>query len=145
MSSEATTAQPHSPLNPNELSRIAQDLQVRKVQVENVIQLLEEGNTVPFIARYRRERTLGLEEEAIRIISNRMQQARSLAERKQIILKSIDAQGKLTDPLREAILSAETYRRLEDLYLPYKPKKKSVAAEAREKGLEPFALAVWAK
>ncbi|MFL5330632.1 MAG: Tex-like N-terminal domain-containing protein [Gemmataceae bacterium] len=145
MSSEATTAQPHSLLNPNELSRLAQDLQIRKVQVENAIQLLEQGNTVPFIARYRRERTLGLEEEAIRIISNRMQQARSLAERKQIIVKSIEAQGKLTEPRRDAIVAAETYRRLEDLYLPYKPKKKSVAAEAREKGLEPFALAVWMK
>src|SRR5262245_4931800 len=113
MSSAAPTAQPHSHLSPSELSRIAQDLQIRKVQVEAVIQLLDEGNTVPFITRYRREKTSGLEEEPIRIIQSRVQQARSLAERKQIVLKSIDAQSKLTDSLRDEITAAESYRRVE--------------------------------
>src|SRR4249920_536828 len=124
-------------------SRIAQDLQVRKVQVENVVQLLDEGNTVPFITRYRKERTGGLNEEVIRIIQGRVQSQRQLADRKQTILKSIDGQGKLTDELRQAILAADTPKRLEDLYLPYKPKKRTLATTARERGLEPLALAVW--
>jgi uncharacterized protein len=129
--------------HPLELSRIAQDLQIRRLQVENVVQLLDEGNTVPFITRYRKERTGGLDEEVIRQIQLRVQNLRQLADRKQTILKSIEAQGKLTDDLRTAILSAETSKRLEDLYLPYKPKKRSLATIARERGLEPFAEAIW--
>src|SRR5262245_23738571 len=124
-------------------SRIAHDLQMRKVQVESVVQLLDEGNTVPFITRYRKERTGGLNEDLIRRIQARVQQLRQLAERKQTILKSIEGQGKLTDDLRSAILGAETPKRLEDLYLPYKPKKRSLATAARERGLEPLALAIW--
>jgi uncharacterized protein len=124
-------------------SRIAQDLQIRKVQVESVVGLLDEGNTVPFITRYRKERTGGLNEEVIRQVQARVAQMRNLAERKQTILKSIEGQGKLTDALRDAILSAETSKRLEDLYLPYKPKKRTLATVARERGLEPLALAVW--
>src|SRR5262245_26926594 len=100
-----------------DLSRIAQDLQIRKVQVENVVQLLDEGNTVPFITRYRKERTGGLNEDLIRKIQARIGQLRQLAERKQTILKSIENQGKLTDDLRNAILAADTSKRLEDLYL----------------------------
>ena len=110
-----------------DLSRIAQDLQIRKFQVEAVVQLLDEGNTVPFITRYRKERTGGLNEEVIRAIQGRVQAQRQLAERKQTILKSIEDQGKLTDELRAAILAAETPKRLEDLYLPYKPKKRTLA------------------
>src|SRR6266511_4877744 len=86
-----------------DLSRIAQDLQIRKVQVESVVQLLDEGNTVPFITRYRKERTGGLDEEQIRIIQARVGLLRQLAERKQSVLKSIEGQGKLTDELRAAI------------------------------------------
>jgi uncharacterized protein len=126
-----------------DFSRIAQDLQIRKVQVESVVQLLDEGNTVPFITRYRKERTGGLNEEIIRLIQGRVVQLRQLAERKQTILKSIEGQGKLTDDLRAAILSAESPKRLEDLYLPYKPKKRTLATTARERGLEPLALAIW--
>ncbi len=128
-----------------DLSRIAQDMQIRRVQVEAVVSLLDEGNTVPFITRYRKERTGGLNEEAIRQIQKRVGQQRQLAERKQTILKSIQAQGKLTDELRAAILAAETTRRLEDLYLPFKPKKRTLATVARERGLEPLALAIWGK
>jgi uncharacterized protein len=98
-----------------DFSRIAQDLQLRKLQVEAVAQLLDEGNTVPFISRYRKERTGGLGEEAIRKIQSRLEQQRQLAERKQTILKTIEAQGKLTDELRAAISAAETSRRLDDL------------------------------
>ncbi len=124
-------------------ARIAQDLQIRKVQVESVVQLLDEGNTVPFITRYRKERTGGLNEDVIRKVQARVQQLRQLAERKQTILKSIEGQGKLTEELKAAILAAETPKRLEDLYLPYKPKKRSLATTARERGLEPLAMAVW--
>jgi uncharacterized protein len=124
-------------------SRIAQDLQIRKVQVEAVVGLLDEGNTVPFITRYRKERTGGLNEEFIRQIQARVQFLRHLAERKQTILKSIEGQGKLTEELRQAILKSDTVKRLEDLYCPYKPKKRSQATKAREQGLEPLALAIW--
>jgi uncharacterized protein len=131
------------PITPQECSRIAQDLQIRKVQVESVVQLLDEGNTVPFITRYRKERTGGLNEDVIRLVQVRVQFLRQLHDRKQTILKTIANQGKLTDELRHAIVIADTTKRLEDLYLPYKPKKRSLAAAAREKGLEPLALAIW--
>jgi uncharacterized protein len=126
-----------------DFARIAQDLQIRKVQVESAVQLLDQGNTVPFITRYRKEKTGGLDEELLRQIQERVAVQRRLAERKGTILKSIENQGKLTDPLRVAILEAETPKRLEDLYLPYKPKKRTPAAIARERGLEPLALAIW--
>ncbi len=129
--------------NPFECSRIAQDLQIRKVQVESVMELFNEGNTVPFITRYRKERTGGLDEDVIRQIQARLNSLKQLSERKQTILKSIENQGKLTDALRHEINTAATIRRLEDLYMPYKPKKKSLAAAAREKGLEPLAVAIW--
>jgi uncharacterized protein len=128
-----------------DFSRIAQDLQIRKLQVESVVQLLDEGNTVPFITRYRKERTGGLNEEIIRTIQGRVAQLRQLAERKQTIIKSIEGQGKLTEELRAALLSADNPKRLEDLYLPYKPKKRTLATTARERGLEPLALAIWNK
>src|SRR3954465_13358028 len=102
----------HHEIRAVDFSRIAQDLQIRKVQVEAVVQLLDEGNTVPFITRYRKERTGGLNEEVIRRIEARIVQLRQLAERKQTILKSIEAQGKLTDALRDAIAAAETPKRL---------------------------------
>lgn len=131
------------PLSPIELSRIAQDFQIRKIQVEHAIQLLDEGNSIPFIARYRRERTGGLFEFVIRRIHERVQQLRHFAERKKIVSKSIESQGKLTEELKTAIETADFPRRLEDLYLPYRPKKKSAAADPRDKGLEPLALAIW--
>src|SRR5947209_15664899 len=133
----------HHEIRAVDFSRIAQDLQIRKVQVENVVGLLDEGNTVPFITRYRKERTGGLNEEVIRQIQARVQYLRQLSERKQTILKSIEGQGKLTDELRAAILAADTSKRLEELYLPYKPKKRSLATSARERGLEPLAEAIW--
>ncbi len=128
---------------PIDLSRVAQDLQIRKLQVEAVVRLLDEGNTVPFITRYRKERTGGLNEDVIRRVQHRVGQLRHLAERKQTILKSIANHGHLNDGLRDAILAAENPKRLEDLYLPYKPKKRSLATDARDKGLEPLALAIW--
>src|SRR5438477_12631681 len=93
---------------PLDLSRIAQDLQIRKTQVESVVGLLDEGNTIPFITRYRKERTGGLNEEVLRQVQSRVQLLRQLADRKQTILKSIEGQGKLTDDLRAALLAADT-------------------------------------
>src|SRR3954469_13124045 len=126
-----------------DLGRIAQDLQIRRVQVESVVQLLDEGNTVPFITRYRKERTGNLNEIAIREIQLRVGRLRDLAERKETILKAIEAQGKLSDELAAAIRSADTPKRLEALYLPFKPKKKTKASDARDRGLEPLALRIW--
>ncbi len=128
-----------------DLSRLAQDLQIRRMHVEAVVQLLDEDNTVPFITRYRKERTGGLDEVAIRKIQDRVGNLRALRDRKQTILRTIANQGKLNDELQTAILEADHPKRLEDLYLPYKPKKRSLATEAREKGLEPFAQAIWNK
>ncbi len=128
-----------------DLSRIAQDLQIRKVQVEAVVQLLDEDNTIPFITRYRKERTGGLDEEVLRIIQERVALLRQLADRKQTILRTIENQGRLTDELRSAILAADNPKRLEDLYLPFKPKKRTAATIAREKGLEQLAVAIWCR
>ncbi|MFO0813209.1 MAG: Tex family protein [Gemmatales bacterium] len=144
----AAPAAPATPTVPEvvvhfDLGRIAQDLQIRKVQVEAVVHLLDEGNTIPFITRYRKERTGGLNEDALRQIQKRVQQQRTLAERKQTILRNLTIQGKLTDELKEAILHCEHPKRLEDLYLPFKPKKKSLAAAAREKGLGELADSIW--
>jgi uncharacterized protein len=130
-------------LFPVDLGRIAQDLQIRKIQVESVVELLDEGNTVPFVTRYRKERTGGLNEVQIREIRGRVQKIRDLNERKQTILKAIESQGKLTDELKEQIRVTDNPKKLEDLYLPYKPKKRTRAGEAREKGFEPLALKVW--
>jgi uncharacterized protein len=126
-----------------DLGRIAQDLQIRRVQVEAVAQLLDEGNAVPFIARYRRERTGGLPEGLVREIQARIARGRELAGRKQAILKTIEAQGRLTEELAEAIRGADGPKKLDDLYLPYKPRKRTKGVEAREQGLEPLALRIW--
>ncbi|MBY0589051.1 RNA-binding transcriptional accessory protein [bacterium] len=128
-----------------DLGRLAQDLQLRKVQVAAVVELLDSGNTVPFITRYRKEVTGGLDEEQIRAIQHRVGQLRQLAERRQTILRTLEAQGTITDELRTAIERADTSKRLEDLYLPFKPKKQTLATIAREKGLGPLADAIWTR
>jgi uncharacterized protein len=130
---------------PVDLGRIAQDLQIRRVQVESVVQLLDEGNTVPFITRYRKERTGNLNEVVIREIQVRVQRLRELAERKETILKAIEAQGKLNPDLTAAIRAADNPKRLEDLYLPFKPKKRTKASDARDRGLEPLAFRIWTR
>src|SRR5262245_41950667 len=128
-----------------DLARIAQDLQIRKVQVESVVQLLDEGNTVPFLTRYRQERTGGLGEETLRQIQKRIVQLRQLTDRKTTILKNLQVQSKPTDEPKQHLQVADTSKRLDDLYLPFKPKKRSPAATAREKGLEGLAQAIWTK
>jgi len=120
-------------------STIAQALGVAARQVEQTIQLLDEGNTLPFIARYRKEATQGLDETQLRAIEDAVGKARELADRKKTILKTIDEQGLLTDALKAKIVACEDKQRLEDIYLPYKPKRKTRATAARERGLQPLA------
>lgn len=118
---------------------IASQLRVKPSQVEAVIKLLDDGNTVPFIARYRKEMTGSLDDEQIRIIADELTRLRALDERRTAVLASIEEQGKLTDELRAAIEAAATMTPLEDLYAPYKKKRRTRAMAAREKGLEPLA------
>ncbi|EEI78677.1 transcriptional accessory protein [Corynebacterium striatum] len=115
---------------------IAAEIGVKESQVETALTLLAEGNTVPFIARYRKEATGGLDDSQLRTIEERATYLRELEERKEAILAAIDEQGKLTDELRAQILACETKARLEDLYLPYKKRRKTKADIAREAGLE---------
>lgn len=119
---------------------IAKELNIQERQVNSVINLFEEGATVPFIARYRKEHTGGLDEDFLRIIEERLQYLTILQARKETVLKSIEEQGKLTDELKEKILAAEKLQEVEDLYLPYKPKRKTRGTIAKAKGLEPLAL-----
>jgi len=122
-----------------DLGVVARRLELPESSVASVIELLDEGNTVPFITRYRRDQTGGMDEEQIRHIQEAVTRLRMMAERKQTILRSIDSQGKLTDALAEQIAATDSPRRLEDLYLPFKPKKQTLATIAREKGLQPLA------
>jgi len=125
-----------------DLAPVAHSLSLPLAQVESALRLLDAGNTIPFITRYRKDQTGGLDEEQIREIQDRVGRLRMLAERKQTILRSIDSQGKLTPELAKAIESADSIKRLEDLYLPYKPKKQSLATLARERKLEPLAAEI---
>ncbi|OFT84465.1 Tex family protein [Corynebacterium sp. HMSC29G08] len=118
---------------------IATEIQVRPSQVEAALRLLAEGNTVPFISRYRKEVTGGLDDAQLRHIEERNTYLVELAERKEAVLASIEEQGKLTDALKRDILAADTKARVEDLYLPYKKRRKTKADIAREAGLEPLA------
>ncbi len=126
------------------IPQIASDLGIRAEQVIATVQLLDEGATVPFIARYRKEATFGLDDTQLRNLDERLTYLRDLEERRATILKSIDEQGKLTPELSAAIEGAMTKQVLEDLYLPYKPKRRTRAQIAREAGLEPLALALLA-
>jgi len=118
---------------------ISSELNLRDPQVKAVQELIEDGSTVPFIARYRKEATDSLDEVAITAIRDRLQQLAELDSRKEAILKSLDDHGHLTDELRQDVLAAQTLAVLEDLYLPYRPKRRTRAMIAREKGLEPLA------
>ena len=124
------------------IQRIAEELFVKTQQVAVAVSLLDEGATVPFIARYRKEATGGLDDTQLRKLEERLIYLRELNARRAVILDSIDGQGKLTDELKQAILVADTKTLLEDLYLPYKPKRRTKAQIAREAGLEPLADAL---
>ena len=124
----------------NIIQMIAGEFNVKESQVENTVALIDEGNTIPFIARYRKEVTGGLSDEVLRNMDERLTYLRNLQERKEEVIRLIDEQGKLTDELREQINEAEVLQRVEDLYKPYKKKKATRASKAKEKGLEPLAL-----
>ena len=118
---------------------IAEELGIKPSQVENTIKLIDEGNTIPFIARYRKEVTGGLSDEILRNLGERLTYLRNLENRKEEIVKSIDEQGKLTDEILQAVAIAKTLAEVEDIYRPYKQKKKTRATVAKAKGLEPLA------
>lgn len=118
---------------------LAQEFSLKQEQVDAVLSLLEEGNTIPFIARYRKEVTGSLDDEILRKFYDRYTYLLNLEDRRKTILKSIEEQGKLTDELKASIMEAKTLTELEDIYRPYKPKKKTRAIIAKEKGLEPLA------
>ena len=125
------------------ISLIAAELKLTTTQVQCVVDLLSEGSTIPFIARYRKEVTGSLDEVVLAAIRDRHEQLVELDKRKEAILKSIQKQDKLTPALIKAIKEAETLAELEDIYLPYKPRRKTRASQAREKGLEPLALSIF--
>ena len=118
---------------------IAEELNIKSSQAENTIKLIDEGNTIPFIARYRKEATGGLSDEILRTFGERLTYLRNLETRKEEIIKSIDEQGKLTDEILKSVAIAKTLAEVEDIYRPYKQKKKTRATVAKAKGLEPLA------
>ena len=124
---------------------LAEELKQKQEYVQNVIDLLDEGNTIPFIARYRKEMHGAMDDTVLRTLETRLNYLRNLEERKQEVCKSIAAQEKLTEELEKAILSALTLAEVEDLYRPYKQKRRTRATVAKEKGLEPLALAIFAQ
>ena len=127
------------------IQTLAQELDKNPQHVKNVVQLLDEGNTIPFIARYRKELHGTMDDTSLRTLEERLQYLRGLAERRETVKKSISEQGKLTDELAAAIDSAKTLAEVEDLYRPYKQKRRTRATAAREKGLEPLASLLFAQ
>lgn len=123
--------------------KLTEEFGVKKGQIEQAVKLIDEGNTVPFIARYRKDVTGGLNDEQLRAIDERLRYLRGLEERKQEVLRSIEEQGKLTDELKAEIEKAEILQRVEDLYKPFKQKKTTRAGKAKAKGLEPLALIIY--
>jgi len=132
-------------MNEAHITKIAQELSLTQKQVQATADLLNEGATIPFIARYRKEATGSLDEVAITAVRDRLGQLMELDKRREAILKSLEERGQLTDELKEKILSAETMVVLEDIYLPYRPKRRTRATIAKEKGLEPLARLLFAQ
>ena len=127
------------------INTLAQELEKKREHIENVVKLLDEGNTIPFIARYRKEMHGSMDDTALRALETRLNYLRNLQERKEEVIKSITAQEKLTEELEKSILAAMTLAEVEDLYRPYKQKRRTRATVAREKGLEPLAEAIIAQ
>ena len=121
------------------IAKLAEELQIKKGQADAAVKLIDEGNTIPFIARYRKEATGALSDEILRNLFDRLTYLRNLEDKKQTVLASIEEQGKLTDELKAQILAAETQVAVDDLYRPYRPKRRTRAIIAKEKGLEPLA------
>ncbi len=124
------------------IKKLAEEFDIKVKQVENTVALIDEGNTIPFIARYRKEVTGGLSDELLRDLDERLKYLRGLEERKEEVLRLIEEQGKLTDELAEEIKKAEVLQRVEDLYKPFKQKKQTRAGKAKERGLEPLAMMI---
>ena len=127
------------------IARLARELGRRPEHVQNVVQLLDEGNTIPFIARYRKEMHGTMDDQTLRELAERLQYLRGLDKRREEVRAAIEAQGKLTPELSESIDRAETLARIEDLYRPYKQKRRTRASVARERGLEPLAVIIRAQ
>ncbi len=127
------------------LKKLADEFKIQNWQVENTVNLIDEGNTIPFIARYRKEAHGTLDDQTLREISERLEYLRNLEKRKEEVRSSIEAQEKLTDEIVTALENAQTLAEIEDIYRPYKPKRKTRASVAREKGLEPLANAIFAQ
>ncbi|MGF6376300.1 uncharacterized protein M2140_001372 [Clostridiales Family XIII bacterium PM5-7] len=127
------------------IEKLASEFKVKTSQVENTVNLIDDGNTIPFIARYRKEVTGGLTDVVLRDMEERLQYLRNLSERKEEVIRLIEEQGKLTDDLKGEIEKAEVLQRVEDLYKPYKQKKATRASKAKEKGLEPLAMIFYAQ
>ena len=125
--------------------KLASEFNIREKQVTDTVALIDEGNTIPFIARYRKEATGGLSDELLRDLNDRLEYLRGLEERKEEVIRLIDEQGKLTDELRAEIEKAEVLQRVEDLYKPYKQKRATRASKAKERGLEPLAVKIYAQ
>ena len=124
------------------ISTLAEELQIKKSQVEATIKLIDEGNTIPFIARYRKEVTGSLNDEVLRTLHERLLYLRNLEERKEQVISSIKEQDKLTEELEKQIKEATTLIAVEDLYRPYRPKRRTRAIIAKEKGLEPLSQVI---
>ena len=129
----------------NIIEVLAKEFGLKQSQVEQTVNLIDEGNTIPFIARYRKEATGGLSDVVLRDLDERLTYLRNLEERKEEVIRLIEEQDKLTDELAEEIRKAEVLQRVEDLYKPYKKKKATRASKAREKGLAPLAEILWAQ
>ena len=124
------------------IAAIAEELGIKRSQVEATVQLIDEGNTIPFIARYRKEKTGALNDEVLRNLFDRLTYLRNLEDKKQTVLASIEEQGKLTEELKAQILAAQTQVAVDDLYRQYRPKRRTRATIAKEKGLEPLAAII---
>jgi len=127
------------------LSRLAKELSIRQSQVESAVKLIDEGNTIPFIARYRKEATGGLDDQILRELHDRLVYLRNLESRKEEVKRLIEDQGKLTDEISANLNKAETLQEIEDIYRPFKPKRRTRASIAREKGLEPLAVIIYSQ
>ena len=127
------------------IAQLAEELGQKREYVQNVVNLMDEGNTIPFIARYRKELHGSMDDTVLRTLETRLQYLRNLQQRKEEICKSIESQGKLTEELKTAVAAASTLAEAEDLYRPYKQKRRTRATVAKEKGLEPLALAIFAQ
>lgn len=127
------------------IQKLAAEFKIKTAQVEHTVELIDEGNTIPFIARYRKEVTGGLSDVTLRDLDERLKYLRNLEERKEEVIRLIDEQGKLTEELKLEIQKAEVLQRVEDLYKPFKQKKATRASKAKEKGLEPLAMFIYAQ